>query len=104
MLTARRWAEASDEMRLLLSGAYGTPPLPFAPEALVQAAALPPLPEPDMDDLREQAGGVGSEEDLLLLALFGEDAARLLEALRGRGTATPGPSRSTARSPSASAS
>ena len=44
-----------------------------------------PLPEPDMDDLRSQAGGVGSEEDLLLLALFGEDAARLLEGLRGRG-------------------
>jgi oxaloacetate decarboxylase alpha subunit len=85
VLTARRWAEVSDEMRLLLSGAYGTPPRPFAPEALVHAAALPPLPEPDMDDLRSQAGGVGSEEDLLLLALFGEDAARLLEGLRGRG-------------------
>ena len=85
MLTARRWAEVSDEMRLLLSGAYGTPPRPFAPEALVHAAELPPLPEPDMDDLRSQAGGVGSEEDLLLLALFGEDAARLLEGLRGRG-------------------
>ena len=33
VLTARRWAEVSDEMRDLLSGAYGTPPLPFAPEA-----------------------------------------------------------------------
>jgi oxaloacetate decarboxylase (Na+ extruding) subunit alpha len=85
VLTARRWAEVSDEMRLLLSGAYGTPPRPFAPEALVHAAELPPLPEPDMDDLRSQAGGVGSEEDLLLLELFGEDAARLLEGLRGRG-------------------
>ena len=85
VLTARRWAEVSDEMRLLLSGAYGTPPRPFAPEALVHATALAPLPEPDMDDLRSQAGGVGSEEDLLLLALFGEDAARLLEGLRGRG-------------------
>ena len=85
VLTARRWAEVSDEMRLLLSGAYGTPPRPFAPEALVHATALEPLPEPDMDDLRSQAGGVGSEEDLLLLALFGEDAARLLEGLRGRG-------------------
>ena len=37
VLTARRWAEVSDEMRLLLSGAYGTPPRPFAPEALVHA-------------------------------------------------------------------
>ena len=85
VLTARRWAEVSDEMRELLSGAYGTPPLPFAPEAAAHAAALPREPETDMDDLRSQAGGVGSEEDLLLLALFGDAAARLLETLRGRG-------------------
>ncbi len=104
VLTARRWAEVSDEMRLLLSGAYGTPPRPFAPEALVHAAELPPLPEPDMDDLRSQAGGVGSEEDLLLLALFGEDAARLLEGLRGRGTATPGRRRARGCSRTASVS
>jgi len=40
---------------------------------------------PDMDDLKARAGGAPSEEDLLLLALFGDDAARLIEALRGRG-------------------
>jgi oxaloacetate decarboxylase alpha subunit len=85
VLTARRWAEVSDEMRALLSGAYGTPPLPFAPQALAHAVSLPLVPEADMDDLRSQAGGAGSEEDLLLLALFGEDAARLLDGLRGRG-------------------
>ena len=85
VLTARRWAEVSDEMRELLSGVYGTPPMPFAPEAAAHAVTLPVVAEPDMDDLREQAGGVGSEEDLLLLALFGEDAARLLANLRGRG-------------------
>jgi acetyl-CoA carboxylase biotin carboxyl carrier protein len=38
-----------------------------------------------MDDLRARAGGAPSEEDLLLLALFGDDAARLIETLRGRG-------------------
>jgi len=38
-----------------------------------------------MDDLKARAGGAPSEEDLLLLALFGDDAARLIEALRGRG-------------------
>jgi oxaloacetate decarboxylase alpha subunit len=85
VLTARRWSEVSDEMRDLLSGAYGTPPLPFAPQAARHAVPLPSEPEPDMDDLRSQAGGVGSEEDLLLLALFGDDAARLLAGLRGRG-------------------
>ena len=85
VLTARRWAEVSDEMRALVSGAYGTPPLPFAPEAAAHAVSQPLVPEADMDDLRSQAGGAGSEEDLLLLALFGEDAARLLDGLRGRG-------------------
>jgi len=75
----------SDEMRALLSGAYGEPPLPFAPEAAAHATEMPSEPDLDMDDLRSQAGGVGSEEDLLLLALFGDAAARLLDTLRGRG-------------------
>jgi acetyl-CoA carboxylase biotin carboxyl carrier protein len=74
-------------MRALLSGAYGTPPLPFAPEAAAHAERVPLEPDTDMDDLRSQAGGVGSEEDLLLLALFGDDAARLLDGLRGRADA-----------------
>jgi oxaloacetate decarboxylase (Na+ extruding) subunit alpha len=85
VLTARRWAEVSDEMRALLSGAYGNPPLPFAPEAAAHATEMPTVPDVDMADLRSQAGGAGSEEDLLLLALFGDAAARLLDALRGRG-------------------
>ena len=38
-----------------------------------------------MDDLKARAGGAPSEEDLLLLALFGADATRLIETLRGRG-------------------
>jgi oxaloacetate decarboxylase alpha subunit len=85
VLTARRWAEVSDEMRALLSGAYGNPPLPFAAAAAAHATQMPTEPDLDMDDLRSQAGGAGSEEDLLLLALFGDAAARLLENLRGRG-------------------
>jgi oxaloacetate decarboxylase (Na+ extruding) subunit alpha len=85
VLTARRWAEVSDEMRALLSGAYGDPPLPFSAEAAAHATRMPTEPEIDMDDLRSQAGGAGSEEDLLLLTLFGDAAARLLENLRGRG-------------------
>jgi oxaloacetate decarboxylase alpha subunit len=85
VLTARRWAEVSDEMRALLSGAYGEPPLPFAPEAAAHATEMPTEPDLDMDDLRSQRGGVGSEEDLLLLALFGDAAARLLDTLRGSG-------------------
>ena len=38
-----------------------------------------------LSELREQAEGVAaSEEELLLLGLFGEDAERLLQAIRGR--------------------
>jgi oxaloacetate decarboxylase alpha subunit len=85
VLTARRWAEVSDEMRALLSGAYGEPPLPFAAEAAAHATEMPSEPDIDMADLRSQSGGAGSEEDLLLLALFGDAAARLLDTLRGRG-------------------
>jgi acetyl-CoA carboxylase biotin carboxyl carrier protein len=46
---------------------------------------MPTEPDLDMDDLRSERGGVGSEEDLLLLALFGDAAARLLDTLRGSG-------------------
>ena len=88
VLSARRWAEASDEMRRLLSGEYGSPPLPISQEATAFASAEhEPEPELDMADLKERAGGAPSEEDLLLLALYGEDAARLLGNVRGRGGA-----------------
>ena len=87
VLSARRWADASTEMRRLLGGGYGSPPMEISPQAAVFAdndgAAEEP---PDMDDLKARAGGAPSEEDLLLLALFGDDAARLIETLRGRGS------------------
>jgi oxaloacetate decarboxylase alpha subunit len=41
---------------------------------------------PDLDDLRERYEGVAaSEEELLLVALFGDDAEPLLRTIRGRG-------------------
>jgi oxaloacetate decarboxylase (Na+ extruding) subunit alpha len=86
VLSARRWADASTEMRRLLGGRYGSPPMDVVPEAAAFADSDGPAEEPpDMDDLKARAGGAPSEEDLLLLALFGDDAARLIEALRGRG-------------------
>jgi oxaloacetate decarboxylase (Na+ extruding) subunit alpha len=40
---------------------------------------------PDLDTLRDEAKGLASsEEELLLLALFGEEAEPLLRAIRGR--------------------
>jgi oxaloacetate decarboxylase (Na+ extruding) subunit alpha len=86
VLSAKRWADASIEMRRLLGGRYGSPPMEVVPEAAAFADYDGPAEEPpDMDDLKARAGGAPSEEDLLLLALFGADAARLIEALRGRG-------------------
>jgi len=83
VLSARRWAEVSDEMRDYLSGVYGTPPYELAPEAAAFAVEPPPPETIDLDRMRAE-GIAASEEDLLLVALFGEEANRLLEALRGR--------------------
>src|SRR4029079_15762285 len=42
---------------------------------------------PDLDELRKRHRGLAaSEEELLLLALFGDDAEPLLHTIRGRGT------------------
>ncbi len=84
VLSARRWADASEEMKRYLSGSYGRPPLEISSEARAHAGAPDPEPDIDMDELRESAGAA-SEEDLLLLALFGADAERLLATVRGRG-------------------
>ena len=86
VLSARRWAEVSPDMRDYLSGVYGTPPQQVAPEAAAFAEPLrPPAdPGPDLDELRAE-GVAASEEDLLLVALFGEDANHLLATLRHRG-------------------
>jgi oxaloacetate decarboxylase alpha subunit len=83
VLSARRWAEVSDEMRDYLSGVYGTPPYELAPAAAAFAVEPPPPETIDLDRMRAE-GIAASEEDLLLVALFGEEANRLLEALRGR--------------------
>jgi oxaloacetate decarboxylase alpha subunit len=85
VLSARRWAEVSDEMRDYISGVYGTPPQPIGPEAAKFAVPLPPVePTVELGELRAD-GLAASEEDLLLVALFGDDANRLLSALRNRG-------------------
>jgi oxaloacetate decarboxylase alpha subunit len=91
VLSASRYLTVVDELRALVIGRFGTPPAPIDP-ALVRAVSLTHDPEseedaaPAMDELRERAQGLAaSEEELLLLALFGEDAERLLRTIRGRG-------------------
>jgi oxaloacetate decarboxylase alpha subunit len=91
VLSASRYLVVVDEVRSLVTGAFGTPPAPIDPalERVVQLTADPESEEdvtPPLDEVRELAGDFAtSEEELLLLGLFGEDAERLLRGIRGRG-------------------
>jgi oxaloacetate decarboxylase (Na+ extruding) subunit alpha len=91
VLSASRYLVVVDEVRSLVTGAFGTPPAPIDPalERVVQLTADPDTEEdvtPPLDEVRVRAEGVAaSEEELLLLGLFGEDAERLLRGIRGRG-------------------
>jgi oxaloacetate decarboxylase alpha subunit len=91
VLSASRYLVVVDEVRSLVTGAFGTPPAPIDPalERVVQLNSDPESEEdvtPPFEEVREHAGGVAaSEEELLLLGLFREDAERLLRAIRGRG-------------------
>jgi oxaloacetate decarboxylase (Na+ extruding) subunit alpha len=91
VLSAERYQTVVDELRDLLAGRYGEPPGEISPQVqraveLVSFGAEPPPEAPDLDELRKRYAGVASsEEELLLLALFGEEAQPLLQAIRGRG-------------------
>ena len=91
VLAASRYLVVVDEVRSLVTGAFGTPPAPIDPalERVVQLTADPESEEdvtPPLDEVRERAGDFAtSEEELLLLGLFGEDAEKLLRGIRGRG-------------------
>jgi oxaloacetate decarboxylase alpha subunit len=91
VLSASRYLVVVDELRSLVAGAFGKPPAPIDPalERVVQLTTDPDSEEdvtPPLDEVRERAGDVAtSEEELLLLGLFGEDAERLLRGIRGRG-------------------
>jgi oxaloacetate decarboxylase alpha subunit len=90
VLSARRYQTVVDELRALLQGRYGTPPAPVDPTVRraveLVSDGTPPPEGPDLDLLRSDSRGLAaSEEELLLLALFGEDAEPLLETIRGRG-------------------
>lgn len=91
VLSAERYQTVLDELRGLLTGRFGSPPAEID-ETVLRAVKLvtgeepPAEPEIDLDDVREEAAGLAaSEEELLLLALFGEAAEPLLHAIRGRG-------------------
>jgi oxaloacetate decarboxylase alpha subunit len=89
VLTANRYSTMVDEVRDLVEGRFGRSPAPIDP-ALTRAVELfsngreddAPV---DLDELRQEAEGIASsEEELLLLALFGEEAEPLLKSIRER--------------------
>jgi oxaloacetate decarboxylase alpha subunit len=89
VLTANRYSTMVDELRDLVSGRFGRTPADVD-AALKRAVELrgeeiDEQPSGDLDELREEAQGLAaSEEELLLLALFGEEAEPLLRSIRER--------------------
>jgi oxaloacetate decarboxylase alpha subunit len=88
VLTANRYSTMVDELGDLVTGGFGRTPGPVDPaltRAVENLAERTPVEPVDLDELREQAEGLASsEEELLLLALFGEEAEPLLRAIRER--------------------
>ena len=90
VLSASRYQTVVDELRALLDGSFGTPPGAIDPTvqravSLVSEGVTDGEPAPDLEAIRKDAAGLAaSEEELLLLALFGEEAEPLLRAIRDR--------------------
>jgi oxaloacetate decarboxylase alpha subunit len=88
VLSANRYSTMVDELRDLVAGRFGRTPAPVDP-ALTRAVELfgggGSDEEPVLDEVRDDAEGLASsEEELLLLALFREEAEPLLRSIRGR--------------------
>jgi oxaloacetate decarboxylase alpha subunit len=90
VLEARRYGAVIDEFRALVEGGYGVTPEPVDPtvvravELLAPRAALADDPL-TAEDVREQAEGLAaSEEELVLIAMFGVEAEELLRKIRAR--------------------
>jgi oxaloacetate decarboxylase alpha subunit len=90
VLSASRYQTVVDELREILAGRYGHTPgeadatVKRAVE-LVTAGHSLPEEDPPLEELREEAAGLAtSEEELLLLALFKESAEPLLRTIRSR--------------------
>jgi oxaloacetate decarboxylase alpha subunit len=90
VLSAERYQTVVDELKALIAGHFGSPPAAIDP-AVARAVELiggePPEEVPvDVASAREVGDGLAtSDEELCLLALFGEDAEPLLHTIRGRG-------------------
>jgi oxaloacetate decarboxylase (Na+ extruding) subunit alpha len=90
VLEARRYGTVIDEFRALVQGVYGVTPQPVdsaverAVELLAPRPALADDP-PTAEDVRERSEGLAaSEEELVLIAMFGVEAEELLRMIRAR--------------------
>ncbi len=89
VLDSRRYGTVPDHFRQLVSGRFGMTPNEIDP-TLKRAVALLGgddlvVDEPSVEDVARAAGDVAaSEEDLVLIALFGDEALSLLDAIRSR--------------------
>jgi oxaloacetate decarboxylase alpha subunit len=91
VLSARRYGTVLDEFRQLVEGRYGATPAQIDPAVLrsvellsVGAAALDEDPPSEEAVLEAAEGLAASEEDMVLLALFGTEAEALLRTIRQR--------------------
>jgi oxaloacetate decarboxylase (Na+ extruding) subunit alpha len=91
VLSARRYGTVVDEFRSLVQGGFGSPPGSVDPTVARAVSLLSdgmePLTEdpPTAEDVRQEAEGLAaSEEELVLIALFGEEAEALLRTIRAR--------------------
>jgi oxaloacetate decarboxylase alpha subunit len=91
VLSARRYGTVVDEFRSLVQGGFGSPPGSVDPTVARAVALLSdgmaPLDEdpPTAEDVRLEAEGLASsEEELVLIALFGEEAEALVRTIRAR--------------------
>jgi oxaloacetate decarboxylase alpha subunit len=90
VLSARRYGTVVDEFRALVEGRYGKPPSQIDGTVSRAVALLSdgvPLDDdpPSEEDVRAEAQGLAaSEEELVLIALFGVEAETLLQNIRTR--------------------
>ena len=92
VLSARRYGTVVDEFRSLVQGGFGSPP-GSVDATVARAVSLlsdgMPLEDdpPTAEDVRQEAEGLAaSEEELVLIALFGDEAEALLRTIRARHT------------------
>jgi oxaloacetate decarboxylase (Na+ extruding) subunit alpha len=91
VLSARRYGTVVDEFRSLVQGVFGSPPgsvdATVARAVALLSDGMGPLDDdpPTAEDVRLEAEGLAaSEEELVLIALFGEEAESLLRTIRAR--------------------